>query len=69
MYWYKKKYAMVDDKHKIYNFRLKKIHTDKITKRRIKNYGSITKFIQIQRYMHRKYYAFCIGTKHEKKYI
>ncbi len=24
MYWYKKKYAMVDDKHKIYNFRLKK---------------------------------------------
>ena len=38
MYWYKKKYAMVDDKHKIYNFRLKKIHTDKITKRRIKNY-------------------------------
>lgn len=69
MYWYKKKYVIVGGKHTIYNFRLKKVHTAKILKRRIENYGSITKFRQIQNYIHRKYYAFGIGIKQEKKYI
>lgn len=69
MYWYKKKYAIVDENHAIFNFRLKKIHSKKIDKRIRKKYGSLLKHQQIKQYMHRKYYKFHIGIKLEKKYI
>ncbi len=68
-YFYKKKYSIIDCDHVIFNFKLKKVHTDKIKSRRIQKYGSIFKYNQIKNYMHRKYYNFSIGVKHEKKYI
>ena len=68
-YWYKKKYAMVDENHVIFNFRLKKIYVEKIDKRKRNKYGSLLKYKQIKEYMHRKYYRFGIGVKQEKKYI
>ena len=39
-YWYKKKYAIVDENHAIFNFRLKKIHSKKIDKRIRSKYGT-----------------------------
>ncbi len=68
-YWYKKKYAMVDENHVIFNLRLKKIYVEKIDKRKRNKYGSLLKYKLLKEYMHRKYYNFSIGVKHEKKYI
>lgn len=68
-YLYKKKYAMADENHVIFNFRLKKIHVAKNTKRKRKKYGSLLKYQQIKEYRYRRYYKFGIGTKKKYMYI
>ena len=68
-YWYKKKYAMADENHVIFNFRLKKIHIAKINKRKRNKYGSLLKYQQIKEYRYRRYFKFGIGTKKKYTYI
>lgn len=68
-YWYKKKYAIVDENHVIFNFRLKKIHVAKINKRKRKKYGSILKYQQVKNYHFKKAFRFGIGKKHKYMYI